>query len=851
MFRKPAGYFAATVVVLMVAACSAPSPSPEPSATVRPTSTLPGLAATLTAEPSNPTLPPPTNTPTSAPTTAPAAASSAWDVPVSLHPLKANLSGSFAGDIDSQTWTPSAYKGPDYALPIDVATTANPEVTQGLTPDQLALLGQNGFVVMHTQEPDYAQLRASVEIKGQAQYITVDEALHAFHMTFDGTLKSLEKNVLRQRMLGIVTSTNAQVLSTLDSSKGTSIEGDTLLAAAYLGVAQKLLDPSAQLDPRIEPQVTAQVAQIMAGGGQAPSVLIPGFTDDYGSYKPVSHYAGDPDLENYFRGMTWLGRVHFKLTDPEDPNFRPSRAPLIITQALRRAHGVTGENSAGDDWAHVHEALTFLVGPSDDSGPLEYAALMDEIYGSSPKPSDLADDARWQTFLSKAQTGLPSPRINSTFLNWISQLPADKGWRFMGQRFTLDGYIFQQVMFDAVKPADNGDRRSLPTGPDVMAALGSPVAVQAVDEEGMSNYPNYRDQIAAMQQHVTAQPASQWQARFYDSWLYGFISLISPKDASFPAFARTDAWAFREMNTALGSWAELKHDTVLYAKMPEGLGGGGCYDTSPVPVYIEPQPEVFYRFEYAAQSLANGLHNRGLDQDSGAVDPANPPVGYMLDAMGRMSMTLKLYGDVAAAELSGTPITNDQRDALGYSCLICYDDPNPKPVPVVAAVAGSGLETILEVGTGSVDRMYAVVPIDGKLYVAQGGVYSYYEFQQPRSNRLTDDQWRARLASPDAPPLPVWTAHYLRPGGQVITPLVFKVGGVYQLTKEGLNLNVRETPSATGKVLATLKDGYGYLTIEDGPVDADGHRWWKVKADCMEQAEGWVQENPDWFTWSY
>ena len=43
----------------------------------------------------------------------------------------------------------------------------------------------------------------------------------------------------------------------------------------------------------------------------------------------------------------------------------------------------------------------------------------------------------------------------------------------------------------------------------------------------------------------------------------------------------------------------------------------------------------------------------------------------------------------------------------------------------------------------------------------------------------------------------------------------------------GFKLKVRETASATGKVLGELDKG-AQVTILEGPTDANGIKWWKV-----------------------
>jgi hypothetical protein len=84
---------------------------------------------------------------------------------------------------------------------------------------------------------------------------------------------------------------------------------------------------------------------------------------------------------------------------------------------------------------------------------------------------------------------------------------------------------------------------------------------------------------------------------------------------------------------------------------------------------------------------------------------------------------------------------------------------NENPAAIVADVATDPNGKVLEEGTGKIFEIYVVVPIDGKLKIAKGGVYSYYEFAWPMSDRLTDKKWRELLSSKEseAPSLPSWT----------------------------------------------------------------------------------------------
>jgi hypothetical protein len=71
--------------------------------------------------------------------------------------------------------------------------------------------------------------------------------------------------------------------------------------------------------------------------------------------------------------------------------------------------------------------------------------------------------------------------------------------------------------------------------------------------------------------------------------------------------------------------------------------------------------------------------------------------------------------------------------------------------------------SVVEVATGYVDEILVLVPDDtGRFHVATGGVYSYYEFLQPASDRLTDEAWRAMLKAGEVPPRPAWIKPILR-----------------------------------------------------------------------------------------
>src|SRR5438445_13753333 len=111
---------------------------------------------------------------------------------------------------------------------------------------------------------------------------------------------------------------------------------------------------------------------------------------------------------------------------------------------------------------------------------------------------------------------------------------------------------------------------------------------------------------------VKGLPASQWTENLYWSWLYTFHPLLVPKgpDSGYPSFMTNQAWTRKDLNAVLGSWTELKHDTILYAKQSSAVGTGA--PPQPPKGYVEPEPDFYARVAALAAMTRDGLLARGL-----------------------------------------------------------------------------------------------------------------------------------------------------------------------------------------------------------------------------------------------
>jgi len=677
------------------------------------------------------------------------------DDPVELGAIAPGFAGSYS---QPAIKLPAAFSDPLLELPIDLAGVSllDPEE---LSARQREVLSQSGFVVMPAEYKEFYHIYSRIEGRDQAVFVTVDSVLHVYHLLFDKLLRDLEDEQFYATIEQLTAALEDSAEEQYKQAEKTSLEDAARRVWAYFAIAEQLImdKPPAVAGP-IADLVAAELALIEAHDAFGPSPLLSiteNYTEDYTQYIPRGHYTRTEQRERYFRTLMWYGRMNLRLKVPAE-----TRLALLITRLCHLTG--SGDSAATSLWASVYDPTAFLVGRADDLGIHEYTAVAREVYGDSLTLADLADDELLGQFCEQAKQ-LPPPQVNSMFVApGEDMVKVTHGFRFMGQRFVLDAYIFQQLLHDKVLD------RYMPNGLDVLAAFGNDEALGILDELGETAYANYDSQMAKVRGEVAQLTEADWTPNVYFSWLYTLDGVIADKGEEYPPFMRTAAWTRKDLHTALGSWAELKHDTILYAKQAYPMAGAAP-PGEVVWNWVEPNPLAFARLRALAQLTREGLSLRGL-------------LSSQLDSLlGSLIEHLVSFQSIAERELAGEAITEDENWQLkGYEWWLEHmveesgdfqGEPDPhriiepgdEPAAIIADVASDfTFSQVREVGTGRIFELCVVVPDGyGGLQAARGGVYSYYEFTWAMDDRLTDEKWRGMIDTGEIPERPSWTAEFI------------------------------------------------------------------------------------------
>jgi len=741
------------------------------------------LALTLIAagcQPSPTTEAPTTAAPTVASPTTPPPTSEKSPTPV-VPPRAKSLFAPYAPQPVSSS--------PSLTQPAIAPDLSNVYVPTVLSAEQRARLARDGVVGSPgAQEKEFFTLYEKARYANVPIFITSDSLLHVYHLMFDKTLRTAETEYFYPLLKTLNRALITQVDAQYQQLRGGPWEDAALRTVAFVAVAGKAADPGFPVPAYAAELAEAELALIQAADGIWPSPLFPGlqFGEDYTQYIPRGHYTLSEDLSAYFKSMMWYGRMTFRL-QTQDPAIgeAETRSALLLVRALRNTQ--VESRPALDVWADLYDPTAFLVGRSDDLTVLDYIPVIDAVYGKNPPLTTLADDAKLREFIAAADA-LPSPRILGLVIAVTDdETQVTKGLRFMGQRFVPDSYIFRQLIYRNVGTLS--DRRGLPKGLDILAAMGSERAYELLDAMDETHYANYVSQMEKMRAWTGSLTVEDWTETVYNAWLYTFYPLLEKPAPQTPSFMQSTAWQDKQLHTSLGSWAELRHDTILYAKQIYAELGGDWMPTPPDPLpargYVEPVPEFYARLAALAAMTRDGLASRSL---LGAQDA---------DSLSRIEELALALKQMAEKELAGIPLTAEEHERIRYyggelehlviasadqpenaSGAMPYMEEEPQ-VAVIADVAtdpdpqGIGIPqpVVLEVAVGRVNDLHVVVPLiedDGsiRLEVAKGGIFSYYEFPWPAEDRLTDEKWRTLLDDNAAPERPEWISSFFTPEGE-------------------------------------------------------------------------------------
>ncbi|HEY1696726.1 MAG TPA: DUF3160 domain-containing protein [Polyangiaceae bacterium] len=666
-------------------------------------------------------------------------------------------------------------------LPVDVTKlerTPGEDARWSAAPKALReAIAARGFAVLPSVHPSarIGDFYASLRDDRVAWVLTLDAMFAMTHLALDRAMADLDAMLFAPALATMLRRVDVRLEA---ESRGAGADMGTpyLVARGVVAVALAFVDDHYRPPAAVQPLVDGEKARVLTHEGVAVSPWL-GVPLDYSAMSPRGAADRDEAHAGWFRAVAWLEGAALSLEGDGEPGVRAevdvatardhARAALLLARLLD--YDVDPE--AASAWDRVSRAGELLVGPADDPSPRDLAGAAEGLkldlrsgdWFANVAAVDRVRHATARARLARiddGSLGSIAPRGGLAPAMPIGRLAP--GFRLVGPAATPDGELLQALVFPLVgkytggEPAatDRDGQRALPTALDVAAWLGSKVARDRLHAAKDDAYARYDEALRRLEAARPPQGALERHRTPYLSMIDAMETWLRPSlgDAVQPG-AGTTEWAARKAEVALGAWTELRHDATAMARVQvvDLRIAPRTTVESPVPVFVEPNPEAIAKLDGVVRQLRQELVGAGLL-------PRTAPSLAVLDEVDDL---LRTALGVAEHEASDEAVPQDLAQALAglpsrlRALETTVASAGAADVALIADVHSDRPSArALEQAVGRVEELWTVErdPETHKLWLAVGASLPHFEIVTPMASRQSDAQWREKLTADGEPP---------------------------------------------------------------------------------------------------
>ena len=621
----------------------------------------------------------------------------------------------------------------DYKVPEDLKTLKGYDMIFGdmdLSPDQDKIIRDNGFFLGTTNPMEKIY---GIYEKNQYMYVpnfvTSDLPLYLYHVLYSNVLKASEKNLLSD-VESISKTMASESLKQYANAKDDKVKVAALKNTAIFSTACALSDENFEVPKEIKDIVATEIANIKS---EAPSTsAITEDNVDYSMFKVRGHYTESEELKKYFKVMTCFSQFGLKLQSDDLP------VENNVIQTMLVGEIFSSNQELQKKYKDLNSFVEFMVDGGEDIDAIKAGKIYSDLNISI---ADIGKEENikkaYDILLSeKPPTIRPYEGIN---------------FAFFPQKAILDN-IFAQNLLDI----SQNSKRPVYSGKDIAATFGNEYAEELVKADPYNKiweeFPERFEKGKKIAKEITSNDYAKSMARLQ---IFAINVFNEMKKDGFPTFMKSEGWKAKELNTYLASWAQLKHDTLLYAKQA-GAECGGFEAEQPVG-YVEPSIEVYSRLNFAIKILKDKISTMNIlsERQMGAIDKLEGFNDFLIACSKKELAGEDLsQEDIDRINLIGGEVEDIYLDIYevdpdDYESYFALDEKDRVTVADLMRTplnqANVPADKILEVGSGFPRTIYVVYNVNGELRIGCGAVMTYYEFLS--DERLDDDQF-SKMISP-------------------------------------------------------------------------------------------------------
>lgn len=560
-------------------------------------------------------------------------------------------------------------------------------------------------------------------------FITTDSIVHLYHIIYLGMMEEMEQNSLKQKFIALSKNCLDNAINDYKEAKGDD-KNLTLRNAALFLCALDLLeaDYDGEVPSEVRDLADKELENIKAEGNAVSNIT--GEEIDYSQFKARGNYTKNENLKKYFKVNMLYSQELVQLENPDESiNLEALKQAILISRTMLK------DETSFKLWQDIYKPISFLVENTEDTTPIDIYKSISTATKENTIEEVLADNV--VNAVADEIKNKENPKIKPD---------SGKVFAFLPQRAVVDNTWLQNLV--DTRPQS---QRPVVSGVDLMALLGNSLAERlTLTNEDNLKWDEFKEKYEETKAMVDARTDKEEKANIYRTWLWVLKAFNNEYGEGYPDFMKSEKWQYKDLNTALASWAQLKHDTILYAKEFGAEMGG--YDPVEVKHYVEPNVNLYRRVKYLVGLTMDADEKYSLLNET------------QRDRLKDFDNMLEFLIKVSLEELKDETTSDEDNERLSViggemeNIFMAFNDgggdfeiaPRDRDTANVADIQMIGSNVVnkpagsfLEVGSGRFSTIYVVYRLNGKYYLGSGSVMNYYEFYS--ENRLDNNEFKEML----------------------------------------------------------------------------------------------------------
>lgn len=592
-------------------------------------------------------------------------------------------------------------------------------------------LEDDGFFIDYEKIQQPFSIYETNQYMGNNNFITTDSIVHLYHIIYLGMMEDMEQNSLKQKLMALSKNCLDNALNDYKEAKGE--EKDlTLRNAALFLCALDLLEAKydGEVPSELRDLADKELDNIKAEGNAVSNIT--GNDIDYSQFKVRGNYTKNENLKKYFRVNMLYSQELVKLENPDGSiNLDALKQAMLISRNMLK------DEASFKLWQDIYKPISFLVENTEDTTPIDIYKSVSKITKDNSLGAIL--DEKVVSAVADDIAKKEDPKIKPD---------SGKVFAFLPQRAVVDNTWLQNLV-----DTDPKSKRPVVSGVDLMALLGNSLAERlTLTSEDNLKWDKFKEKYDETKAMVDARTDKEEKANIYRTWLWVLKAFNNEYGEGYPDFMRSEKWQYKDLNTALASWAQLKHDTILYAKQ----FGAECGGNEPTDLrhYVEPNVNLYRRVKYLVGLTMDADEKYSLlnDEQKARLKDFDNMLEFLIKvSLEELKDETTSDEDNERLKVIGGEMENIfiafNKDDSGEEFEIPPVDRDTANVADIQRIGSNAVDkpegSFLEVGSGRFSTIYVVYRLDGKYYLGSGSVMNYYEFYS--DHRLDNNEFKEML----------------------------------------------------------------------------------------------------------